>query len=135
MAQYPYRLVPPVSKNVYRPILKVQLGHPETKKFTPEIKALVDSGADICMASMDIALWLGIEFDGSENSFSIETANSSISQAIKKTITLSTPETHYRCPFFFVDIPPNKPILLGQQGFFDHFKVCFDFENKAFELI
>src|SRR6185295_15376427 len=96
---------------------------------------IIDSGADICMASQDIAMWLGIEFAGNEEVVIFSTANETISQAIKKVVTLTTQEGEYECPFFFVDgITPDKKPLLGQQGFFDHFKVCFDLKHQAFEI-
>ena len=133
MAKYAYTLIP--GTKLYRPLIDIQLSHPNTGKATPPIQAVLDSGADICMASQDIALWLGIMFEGNEEVVTFATANETTSQAIKKTITFITQEGIYKCPFFFVDgITPDKKPLLGQQGFFDHFKVCFDLKNKAFEI-
>ena len=46
MTKYPYELIPPASKQVYRPILPMKLAYPQTQKCTPPIRALIDSGAD-----------------------------------------------------------------------------------------
>ena len=134
MAKYPY--IPlPGSKSIYRPYLRIKLSNPQNQKQTPRIRGLIDSGSDICLASKDIALWLGIQFDGDENTVSIATGNGSISHAVKKTIIITTAEGQHESPFFFVDgITPDEPPLLGQLGFFDHFKVCFDLRNKSFEV-
>ena len=37
MAKYPYNLIPPASKQVYRPILPIKLAYPQTQKCTPPI--------------------------------------------------------------------------------------------------
>jgi hypothetical protein len=135
MTKYHYDLIPPEAKQVYRPLLPIKLEYPPTKKCTPPIRALIDSGADVCMCTLEVGLWLGITFDGTEDEFSIETANGSLSRAVKKTVTLITDKNQFECPFFFVEgINPLKIPLLGQQGFFDHYKVCFDREHKTFEI-
>jgi hypothetical protein len=85
MARYFY--VPlPGSKAIYRPYLRIWLRNPHSQKQTPQIRGLIDSGSDICLASKDIALWLGIQFDGDEDVVSIATANGSILSAVKKTV-------------------------------------------------
>lgn len=134
MAKYSY--VPlPGNKAIYRPYLRVWLRNPDNQKQTPQIRGLIDSGSDICLASKDIALWLGIQFDGEEDIVSIATANGSISSAVKKAIILKTDEGQHECPFFFVEgITPDEPPLLGQLGFFDHFRVCFELKHKTFEI-
>lgn len=133
MAKFSYTRIP--GSKLYRPLVDIQFSHPQTGKATPQIQALIDSGADICMAPHDIALWLGLEFDGSEEIITFSTANDSLSQAIKKEVILTTPEGRYHCPVFFMNgmIPDRKP-LLGQLGFFDHFKICFDFREQSFQI-
>lgn len=134
MAKHPYILLPG-SKVTYRPYVQMGLSNPHNQKQTPRIRGLIDSGADVCLASKDIALWLGIQFDEKEETTLIGTANGTTTDAVKKTIILTTEAGQYECPFFFIEgIPPDEPPLLGQRGFFDHFKVCFDWENKTFEI-
>jgi hypothetical protein len=133
MATYPY--IPLPAKPIHRPYLRIWLSNQNNQKRTPQIRGLLDTGSDICLASKEIGIWLGIHFVGDEETVSIQTANGSISYAVKKTVTLITEESQHKCPFFFVEgITPDQPPLLGQQGFFDHFKVCFDLNNKVFEI-
>jgi hypothetical protein len=135
MATHPYELIPPAARKMYRPIIRIKLKYAQTGKATPQIRALLDSGADMCMAPLEIALWLGVTFDGTEQAVSIQTANGSISQAVKKTVTIATREGEYECPFFFVEgLNPTRTLLLGQLGFFDHFEICFDLPNRQFEI-
>lgn len=134
MAKHQYILLPG-GKTIYRPYLAIWLHNPQNQKQTPRIRGLIDSGSDICLASRDIALWLGIQFNGDEDIAAIATANGSISHAVKKPVIITTEEGQHECPFFFVDgITPDEPPLLGQVGFFDHFKVCFDLKNTVFEI-
>src|SRR5688572_16466632 len=98
MAKYHYELIPPASKQVYRPLLPIKLANPLTQKSTSPIRALIDSGADVCMCSIEVGWWLGFEFDEIEDDFSIETANGSTSRAIKKVVTLIVEGKHYDCP-------------------------------------
>ena len=133
MATYPY--IPLLGKSIYRPYLRIWLSNQANQKRTPRIRGLLDSGSDICLASKEIGLWLGLHFAEAEETVSIQTANGSVSHAVKKIVTLITEESQHECPFFFVEgITPDQPPLLGQQGFFDHFKVCFDLSNKTFEV-
>lgn len=128
MAKYSYIPLPGRTA-IYRLYLRLWLRSLQNQKQTPHIRGLIDSSSEIYLASKDIVLWLGIQFDGDEERVSIATANGSISSAVKKTIILMTEEGHHECPFFFVDgITPDEPPLLGQLGFFDHFKV------KTFEI-
>lgn len=133
MPKYPY-FIP--SDKIYKPWIKVSLGYRKTHKVTPAvIVALVDSGADVCFCSKDIGIWLGIQF--SKKLFTTFTAaNRSSFEAAKETAMLYTCGKNYECPFYFTDtLPHETPIILGQLGFFDHFKINFDLQNKEIEII
>lgn len=135
MAKHPYIKLSG-HEAIYRPYVKISLINPHNYKQTPQIRGLIDSGADVCLASKDIALWLGIQFKENDEKISIGTANRSQSYAVKKSVILATEEGRYECPFFFIDdVPPDEPPLLGQLGFFDHFHTCFDWRSKTFEIL
>jgi hypothetical protein len=87
MAKYPYIQLPE-SRAIYRPYIQIWLSNPHHQKQTPRIRGLIDSGADVCLASKDIALWLGIQFDEKDERISIGTANGTNSDAIKKMVIL-----------------------------------------------
>ncbi len=58
MRKYPYYI--PANK-VYKPWIPVRIGYKKTHKVTPApISALVDSGADVCFCSKEIADYLGV---------------------------------------------------------------------------
>lgn len=135
MSKYPYTELPRISGSIYKPLIPIGISYKKTHKIIPEIRALVDSGADVCFCSKDIGIWLGITFKKS----SIEefiAANNQTFQSVKHMVTLSIAGKQYECPFYFSDtLPRQTPIILGQFGFFDHFKVTFNFENKEMELV
>lgn len=133
MAKYPYYILAP---NVYKPWIKVALNYKKTHRVTPAgIVALVDSGADVCFCAKYIGEWLGIKFNKKQTS-TFTTANNSRFIAIEETITLIACSKIFDCRFFFAeDLPRETPIILGQLGFFEKFKVTFDFENKEIEII
>ncbi len=134
MAQYHYTTLPG-SKSIQRPYLRLRLTNPVTHKQTPPLRGLIDSGADICLGSHELAVWLGLQFDGQEEKITITTANGTTTDAVKKSVLLTTEAGQYHCPFFFAEgIPPDAPPLLGQQGFFDHFRVCFELRTNTFEI-
>lgn len=132
MPSYPY-IIP--SPNIYKPWIKVRLGYNKTHKITPAvITALVDSGADVCFCTKDIGIWLGIKFKGKEETI-FSTANRSSMPCIKETISLTACGKTYNCPFYFTDVLPSEtPIILGQIGFFDSFKVTFDLKNTRIDI-
>ena len=82
MAKRPYLKIP--NTNIYRPYVGISFSNPETEKKTPLIRGLLDSGADICTAPKELALWLGIPFDKQDDLAQIATADGSISKAEKK---------------------------------------------------
>lgn len=133
MAKYPY-FIP--SLNVYKSWIRVSLGYKKTHKVTPgAIVALIDSGADVCFCSKNIGLWLGVQFRNKQEA-TFTAANGTTFEGIKEVITLYVAGGSYECPFYFSDtLPHQTPVILGQLGFFDHFKIAFDLKNKEIEIV
>ena len=132
MAKYPY-IVP--AERVYKPWIQVRLGYQKTHKITPApIVALIDSGADVCFCEKNIGLWLGAKLSKGETK-TFTTANRGGFEAIKDTLILYVCGKRYECPFYFTNsLPRETPIILGQLGFFDHFKITFDLKNKEIDI-
>ena len=122
--------------NVYKPWIPIRLNFKKTHKITPHnITALVDSGADVCFCSEDIAFWMGSRDSKSKEHKEFVTANGGKFIAYKEKITLIACDKSYNCPFFISkELPKQTPIILGQLGFFDHFKVIFDLPNKLINI-
>ncbi len=135
MAKYPYIELPGAEGSILKPLIGIHLGYPKTHKVTTGIYALIDSGADVCFCSADIGAWLGIALKKS-NAQSFTAANSAHFTATKEVITLYAGNKQYLAPFYFTaDLPKQTPIILGQIGFFDHFKITFDHASHEIEII
>lgn len=134
MASYPY-VVLPGPKPVYKPWIRVMLGYEKTHKVTHGVVALVDSGADVCFCTLVIELWLGIRSRQSAVEEFIA-ANRTTLTAYREVIVLLACGKKYNCPFYFTkDLPRETPIILGQIGFFDHFKITFDLPRRTLDII
>ena len=133
MAKYPYFIPAP---NVFKPWIKVSLNYKKTHKITPGgIVALIDSGADVCFCAKYIGEWLGIQFRKKQPT-TFTAANNSQFKAQEEIITLIACNESFDCRFFFTDdLPKETPIILGQLGFFEKFKIAFDLKNKEIEII
>ena len=132
MRKFPYFI--PAAK-IYKPWIPVSIGYKRTYKITvAPITALIDSGADVCFCSGDIANYLGVSAKGKEKKL-FTTANGSFLHTFLETLTLYVGGRSYDCSFYISDeLPAETPIILGQLGFFDRHKVTFDLENKVIEL-
>lgn len=98
------------------------------------VYSLIDSGADVCLCSKMIGLWLGINFDKAKK-VPMVAANRSTFDTVIEEVNLNVCGKKYKCPFYFSDsLPRETPIILGQKGFFDHFKITFDLANKEIEI-
>lgn len=132
MIKIPYTLLPSkTQKSVRLPLARVILNYKKTHKVTPvPITALIDSGADVCFCSDMIGTWLGIQFNKiKEEEFTA--ANRSTFKAKSEIVILSAYGKSYPCKFYFTDsLPAHTSIILGQVGFFDHFKISFDYKQS-----
>lgn len=133
MRKYPYYI--PAAK-VYKPWITVSIGYKKTHKITPApITALIDSGADVCFCSKDIADFLGVSQKGKEK-VTFTTANRTPLHTFLEILTLYVGGRHYDCSFYISDkLPFETPIILGQLGFFDKHKITFDLESKEIEIV
>lgn len=133
----PYTLLPSKNKGSIRlPLAKVILNYKKTHKITTiPISALIDSGADVCFCNETIGVWLGIRFNKIKEGI-FTTANRTTFKAKPEIITLNAYNKSYEYKFFFTDtLPQHTPIILGQLGFFDHFKIAFDYRENQIELL
>lgn len=134
MATYPY--IEP-QKGVFKPWVGVRLGYKKTHKVTPTPHvALIDSGADVNFCLYNIALWLGIKKLDPKNKHTFTAANNATFSAYKYMLDLYFNNDKYACPFYVTQtLPPSTPIILGQLGFFDKFRITFDLPEKKIEIL
>lgn len=131
----PYTLLPSNNKvSISLPLAKVLLNYKKTHKITVPISALIDSGADVCFCNEAIGIWLGINFNKIKAE-TFTTANRTTFKAKPEIIHLHAYHKAYECKFYFTDsLPQHTPIILGQIGFFDHFKIAFDYQGNKITI-
>lgn len=137
MHQIPYTKLPNTSNtDFYLPLAKVRLGYKKTHKITPvPIAALIDSGADVCFCMDYIGLWLGVNLQKIKQNAVFTAANSTKFITKPEILTIYAYGKQYDCEFYFTDVlPKHTPIILGQVGFFNHFKIAFDYQNKLMNI-
>lgn len=130
------RVVPcpafPDGHTTLRPIIVVSL---EYNGVVRRYQTLVDSGADFCIFHSLVGELLGLDVEyGKEARF--EGVGGGSMRAYFHTITVRIGEYTYQlyCGFSR-DIPADGYGILGQVGFFDHFKVTFDHPQEELEIV
>ena len=121
----------PRRTSVVRPVVPIALinGGNRVRVF-----ALIDSGADYCIFHAEIGEQIGLEIEsGKSLSFS---GISSVGQtAYFHNIELEVGGHRFDCyAGFSRDIQDLPYGILGQVGFFDIFKVSFDYKKEKIEL-
>ena len=98
------------------------------------IPGLIDSGSQHCYCHMTIGEYLRINFKNKKSIISTA-ANGSKFKGFFETITLLINSTRVEVPVIFSpEMNPNFPLVLGQQGFFSNFQVCFNKSKNEFTL-
>jgi hypothetical protein len=123
-------------RGVFLPWIMVRLGNKKAgTALSKPVVALIDSGAEVCFCSKDIAEYLGIDLSRARAQ-NFTTASNGTFTAYKVTdLKLYVCKRAYGCEFYVTDsLPPQLPIILGHKGFFDHHKVHFNFKKKEIEL-
>lgn len=113
-----------------RPVVKVHLSHGERQL---PVFAMIDSGAEITLFHISIAKELGID------SFKRQALVAGVSgepmpvffQNVKLRLEGTTKPLDVEVAF--VD-SPGVSALLGQAGFFEHFRICFDRSKEEVEI-
>lgn len=115
----------------FRPIILVTLQG--SKSF--DYFALIDSGADFTMFHADIAELIGVDLNKLQKMTFGGIQNGKTSEAFYTAINLELGYKTLNIPVMFSpDISDNGYGVLGQLGFFNRFKVTFDYRNKNIHL-
>jgi len=116
----------------YRPLVPITIQHGKIKL---NYLALLDSGADFNIFHSDLAEILGINLSKLQTtSFGgIQAGNEG--KGYYSALTLGIEGFTFNAPIVFSkEISPDGYGILGQQGFFDHFKVTFEHKKKLIWL-
>lgn len=115
-----------------RPIIPLRIRHGNRQI---RYEALVDSGADFCIFHAELGRILGFDVEkGIRRLFGGVTGQAGTAFIHPVTIDLEGYETEINCGFSD-DISGDGYGILGQDGFFDNFKVMFDKRAGKVELV
>ncbi len=118
---------------IYRPIIPVTL---RFKNIEVNYLALLDSGADFNIFHADIAAILKIDLKKQKRSMPF----GGIHQGAKDkgyvvSLQVGIKNQFHTAPVLFSpDISENGYGILGQQGFFNNFAVCFNYPLKTIDV-
>ncbi len=130
--QYKYTdyLPDETGKLIRRPMIEITIFGP---KSTHKELALLDSGADRTLLSMEVANFLGIDLSNAR----ISSTRGIIGSGIEtKTVILEIQAEYLnkiKVPVGFIETK-NFNALIGQDGFFDLHKIKFERDHKVFEI-
>ena len=121
----------PRRNSVVRPVIPVALINGSNRL---RVYALIDSGADYCIFHAEIGEQIGLQID-SGKSLTFSGISSAGQTAYFHNIKLEVGGHQIDCYAGFSRDIQNLPYgILGQVGFFNIFKVSFDYQKEKIEL-
>ncbi len=116
----------------YRPVIPVQL---RLDKKTLRYEALLDSGADICIFHAELGELLGLDFNRLKSASFKGLSSKSESLGFQAIIDVGISNNFHSAPLIFsYNISPYGYGILGQKGFFEFYRIKFDYCKKEVEL-
>lgn len=113
-----------------RPIIPVTLRYGK-REITHLV--LIDSGADVNIINRELADVLNIDLDTlSDISYGGIVGSPVVGK--EAMISMGFEDVLFDCPIIFGDLKQDKYSIVGQRGFFDFFKICFDYCSNAIIL-
>jgi len=119
-----------ITSKIVRPIIPIILKS-QTKLML--YSALIDSGADYSIFSLDIADALGIKLQLKDKVKFIGVGRERIDGFWSK-IEIIIGDTTYQTHAIFAEISEFGHGILGQKGFFDHFDVELSYKKQLIEI-
>lgn len=117
----------------YYPVLNLKIVNPKNKTVSPPYKVLVDSGASASIFHSSIAESIGIEvLKGEKQTFSGVTEGKGTFYLHDVIILIGGHSEETRLGFSY-DLKSWFG-LLGQKGFFEKNRICFDLPKGDFEI-
>lgn len=123
---FSYREITP---GIIRPIIPIILK--AEHKFAL-YSALVDSGADHCIFSIEVAKLLGIST--LIKKVTLSGIGDQTVAGYLGSVEITIDQTTYKLKAVFADIADFGHGILGQKGFFDHFDVKLSYTKQIIEL-
>lgn len=129
--KHPYILAPGQPRQASVPFVKVI--YKNKSKFTTPIFALVDSGATVSFAPLDLAVWLGVKVNN-KKALDIRGFNNMVTKCFPGNVTVDVDGIDYDLTIYFGGTP-NMQCILGQDPFFDMTKIIFERYDDSFTIV
>ncbi len=133
--KYKYASTPTFSENgriVKRPLVEIEM---VGKERNINALGLLDSGADSTLVNMQYAKILGIALDEKKKKDFVGIQDARMSCYLAElSLRVKHVDKTIVIPVAFID-SPSVDVLLGQEGFFDAFKIKFEKDHDTFELV
>ena len=116
-----------------RPMLKLEVELLDGKKLFP--LALIDSGADQTMVNMGYAKRIGIDLTNAPKRPMIGIEGTGAKETFVAPFKLKFVNWNEELivPACFID-SPSVNILIGEEGFFDAYRIKFEKDHDSFEI-
>lgn len=123
----------PTMPHKRRPVVEIELFGPKTKVSI--FNALVDSGADSILINAEFAKYIGIDISRAKRIEKVMGIDGKTIETYFVDIEIKIKEFSEKIKVE-VGFVPNLAIhaLLGQIGFFDHYRIKFERDHNAFEI-
>lgn len=116
--------------DILRPVIQIEIHH---NNLEIPYEVLVDSGADVCIFDSGLADIVGIDLvKGTKKQ--IVGATGFPEEMYIHTVHIVVDNLKFKIEAGFMNIHANSYGIVGQNGFFDKFKVSFDLKKKEIEL-
>ena len=116
-----------------RPVIRVEISNKKGSDGVP-CEVLVDSGADFCIFKAEIGEILGYDIKSGEP-FSYRGISGAKSIGYEHNVWIAVKNVWISARVVFsYDIPKGGHQVVGQAGFFDQFKVNFDYKKASIVL-
>ncbi len=119
-----------VAPQINRPIIPILL---KSKNAFIIYRALIDSGADHCIFSKDLADLLEIKLS-SKNKVMFRGVSGENINGFLNEIDIRVGNVTYQAKVIFAEISDFGHGILGQIGFFDHFDVKLSYQKQMIEV-
>lgn len=119
-----------ISPQIKRPIIPLII---KTDNYFILYHGLIDSGADHCIFSLEIAKELGLKFSSKDRTKFISIGREEVNGYWGE-IDIKIGNVLYPVDVIFAEISDFGHGILGQQGFFDHFDVKLSYKKQRIEI-
>jgi predicted aspartyl protease len=131
--EFPVKALPSAKRTILiaRPLIPLTIVYKD--RFV-QYQALLDTGADYNVFHADIAEYLGIKLTKGKAMRIIGIGGDSL-KGYQHQVSIKVGKNLVKTSIIFSrNIPSNATAVLGNQGFFNHFQVTFNYKDKIITL-